>query len=103
MKTAETIPFRMREDELIARTRYHADRLREAERLTAFHRTALKAARAELDALRSNHEAPGPIDRELTAFISTGTPPALDGRARNGSADAIISRRITAVNERIAT
>jgi hypothetical protein len=38
MGTAETLSVRMREDELVARIRYHEDRLRQAERLAAFHR-----------------------------------------------------------------
>ena len=36
----EILYARMREDELTARIRYHADRLREAERLAAYHRAA---------------------------------------------------------------
>jgi hypothetical protein len=52
MKTVETLYTRMREDELVARLRYHEDRLREAERLAAFHRDAGETARAGLNALR---------------------------------------------------
>jgi hypothetical protein len=52
METAETIYTRMREDELTARIRYHEDRLREAERLAAFHRGAGAAAEAERNVLR---------------------------------------------------
>ena len=52
MKTVETLYTRMREDELVARLRYHEDRLREAERLAAFHREAGETARAGLNVLR---------------------------------------------------
>ena len=54
METAETVYTRMREGELIARIRYHEDRLREAERLAVFHRSAGEAADAELNALRKH-------------------------------------------------
>jgi hypothetical protein len=59
----ETLYVRMREDELTARIRYHEDRLREAERLAAFHRAAGEAARADLNALRQ----PAPARSRLTA------------------------------------
>ena len=52
METAEILDMRMRENGLTARIRYHGDRLREAERLAAFHRYTMEAARAELNALR---------------------------------------------------
>ncbi len=52
METVQTLSARMREDELVARVRYHADRLREAERLAAFHRAAAEAAHTELNTLR---------------------------------------------------
>ncbi len=42
----------MKEDELVARIRYHEDRLRAIEREAAFNRAALDQARADLDALR---------------------------------------------------
>jgi hypothetical protein len=54
MKTVETLNTRMREDELVARLRYHEDRLQKAERLAAFHRDAGEEARAELNALRQH-------------------------------------------------
>jgi hypothetical protein len=57
METTETIYARMREDELVARVRYHEDRLREAERLATFHRGSGEAARAELNALRQHSGA----------------------------------------------
>jgi hypothetical protein len=59
----ETLYARMREDELTARIRYHEDRLREAERLAAFHRAAREAAHADLNALR----VPAPVHSRLTA------------------------------------
>ena len=52
MGTAEIIYARMREDELLARIRYHEDRLQQAERLAAFHRAAAEAARNNLTALQ---------------------------------------------------
>jgi hypothetical protein len=54
----ETLYARIREDELTARIRYHEDRLREAERLAAYHRAAGEAASADLNSLR--HPAPAP-------------------------------------------
>lgn len=52
MSATDALRIRMREDELVARIRYHEDCLREAERRVAFHRAAAEAARTELDALR---------------------------------------------------
>jgi hypothetical protein len=52
MGTAEIIYVRMREDELLARIRYHEDRLQQAERLAAFHRAGAEAARNDLTALQ---------------------------------------------------
>ena len=63
METAETLDIRMREDELTARIRYHEDQLREEERLAAFHRNAMEAARAEQNALRQ----PAPAHPRLNA------------------------------------
>lgn len=64
METAETLYTRMREDELNARIRYHDDRLREAERLAAFHRGAGEAARTQLNVLR---QTAGARRSQLTA------------------------------------
>jgi hypothetical protein len=52
MGTAETIYVRMREDELLARIRYHEDRQQQAEHLAAFHRAAGEAARNDLTVLQ---------------------------------------------------
>ena len=59
----EALYARMREDELTAQIRYHADRLREAERLAAYHRAAGEAARADLNSLRQ----PAPAQSRLAA------------------------------------
>lgn len=58
-----TLYARIREDELTARIRYHEDRLREAERLAAYHRAAGEAARADLNLLRQ----PTPAHSRLAA------------------------------------
>ncbi len=63
MKTVQTLDARMREDELVARVRYHEDRLREAKRLVAFHHAAAEGAHAELNMLRQ----PGASHSRLTA------------------------------------
>lgn len=52
MGTAEIVYVRMREDELLARIRYHEDRLQQAERLAAFHRAAGEDARNDLAELQ---------------------------------------------------
>lgn len=52
METTQTLYVRMREDELVARARYHEDRLREAKRVAAFHQAAAEGAHAELNMLR---------------------------------------------------
>jgi len=57
MGAADTGYVRMREDELVARIRYHEDRRQQAERLAAFHRAAGEAARNDLTAL---HRPAGP-------------------------------------------
>jgi hypothetical protein len=59
----ETRYTRMREDEPTARIRYHEDRLREAQRLAAYHQAAREAARADLNLLRQ----PAPLHSRLTA------------------------------------
>lgn len=58
MGTAETLSVRMREDELVARIRYHEDRLRQAERLAAFHRAACEVASNDLAALQQPRGGP---------------------------------------------
>lgn len=73
-KSPEIMFSRMREDELVARTRYHEDRLKEAERLAAFHRIAWEAARAELEALRISRSGLGPTGRGLPALIPWDAP-----------------------------
>jgi hypothetical protein len=52
MDRPDLVQFRMKEDELVSRIRYHEDRLRAIEREAAFHRAALDEAHADLDALR---------------------------------------------------
>jgi hypothetical protein len=63
---------RMREDELTARIRYHEDRLREAERLAAYHqqptirsKSSIASVRSRTDACSSRYRT-GPAQRRLT-------------------------------------
>jgi hypothetical protein len=60
MNSAKTLDVRMREDELVAQLRYHEDRLREAERIAAFHRAAADIAGNELARLQRAPEGPEP-------------------------------------------
>jgi hypothetical protein len=97
MNSAETMFYRMREDELVARTRYHADRLREAERVVAFHQAALEAARADLEAVRMTRERPGVAVRGLPPFISKEAPLAHNGHTQHGATPGMIAPRVPIV------
>jgi hypothetical protein len=78
MGTAEIVWVRMREDELLARLRYHEDRQREAERRAAFHRAAGEAARNDLAGLQR------PAGRKP----SSSTPDGTQGGAESAPDDS---------------